>query len=118
MKRALSGVLAASILATSAAAADSAAFKLGTFERAGKRFVGVVLKDSQVIDLAAADAALPGAKLVTPIADVKDAIARYDKDLRTRIQAIVTQARAASSRPGYLIDLSSVKTLPPIQYPT
>ena len=33
-------------------------FKLGTFERAGRQFVGIVLRDSVVIDLAAANAAL------------------------------------------------------------
>jgi 2-keto-4-pentenoate hydratase/2-oxohepta-3-ene-1,7-dioic acid hydratase in catechol pathway len=106
------------MLATSAMAADSAAFKLGGFERDGKRFVGIVLKDSQVIDLAAADAALHGAKLVAPVADMKDAIARYDKDLRARIQAIVTYAQSASSRPAFVMDLESVKILPPILSPT
>ena len=119
MKRALFGLLGACLLAGPAAGADSASpFKLGTFDRGGKRFVGIVIKDSQVIDLAAADAALPGTKLVAPIADMKDAIARYDKDLRARVQAIVSQAQSASSRPAFVMDLASVKTLPPILYPT
>ena len=32
-------------------------FKLGTFERGGKPFVGLVLKDTQVVDIAQANAA-------------------------------------------------------------
>ena len=118
MNRTLSAVLAVCALASSASGADSTVFKLGTFERDGKRFVGIVLKDTLVIDLVAADAALPGAKLAAPIVDMKDAVARYDKDLRARVQTIVTQAQAASARPGYVIELASVKTLPPILYPS
>jgi 2-keto-4-pentenoate hydratase/2-oxohepta-3-ene-1,7-dioic acid hydratase in catechol pathway len=119
MKRTLLGVLAACVLASSAAAADSTAlFKLGTFERNGKRFVGIVLKDSLVVDLVAADAAVPGAKPLGPIADVKDAIVRYNQGLRARVQAIVTQVENSASRPAWVVDVKSVKTLPPILYPT
>jgi 2-keto-4-pentenoate hydratase/2-oxohepta-3-ene-1,7-dioic acid hydratase in catechol pathway len=118
MKRALSAVLAACVLASPATGADSIAFKLGSFERGGKRFVGIVVKDSQVIDLAAADAMLPGTKLGRPIVDMKDAIARYDGDLRPRIRAIVEQLLKRPVEPPLVTGLADNKTLPPILYPT
>jgi 2-keto-4-pentenoate hydratase/2-oxohepta-3-ene-1,7-dioic acid hydratase in catechol pathway len=71
-------------------------FKLGTFARAGGTpFVGIVLKESSVIEFAAAT-------------DMKDLIARYDQ-LRPRILEAI--------RTGKQIDLKSLKTLPPIMYP-
>ena len=51
MKRALAGLLAACTVASTAQGADTPVpFKLGTFERNGRRFVGMVVKDSLVID--------------------------------------------------------------------
>lgn len=87
-------------------------FKLGTFELNGRTFVGVVVKDSAVIDLAQASAALktPAAKVPMP-ADMKDLIARYDNGVRARIGEIL--ANTYLSHP-----LKSVKTLPPVMYPT
>ena len=120
MKRALAGLLAACTVAGTAQGADTPVpFKLGTFERNGKRFVGVVLTDSHVIDLSAADAALGGAGRLGPIADMKDAITRYDSRLRARILAIVDHMlRNPPPGPSWVVELASVKTLPPILYPT
>ena len=60
MMRTLAGALALHAVSSLAWSADPA-FKLGSFERDGKPFVGVVLHDSLVIDLAAADrGAAPG----------------------------------------------------------
>jgi 2-keto-4-pentenoate hydratase/2-oxohepta-3-ene-1,7-dioic acid hydratase in catechol pathway len=120
MKRTLVGLLAAfSALTSLASAAErEALFKLGSFERDGKRFVGVVLKDSLVIDLPAADAALGGAGRLGPLTDMKDAIARYDTELRARSLTIIDQTLKRPPRPEYVMDLASVKTLPPILYPT
>ena len=96
-------------------------FKLGTFELNGKTFVGVVLKDSAVIDLAEASAALksPAAKVAMP-ADMKDLIARYDNGVRARIGEILanTKQLEAGGKPTFVHPLKSVKTLPPIMYPT
>jgi 2-keto-4-pentenoate hydratase/2-oxohepta-3-ene-1,7-dioic acid hydratase in catechol pathway len=117
LKRTLVGSLALQAAAGLAAAADPLTFKLGTFERGGTPFVGVVLRDSVVIDLAAGDAAVKGAKQ-SPPADLKQLIERYDAALRTRIQAIVAHVNAATSRPAYVADLSAVRTLAPIRYPT
>jgi 2-keto-4-pentenoate hydratase/2-oxohepta-3-ene-1,7-dioic acid hydratase in catechol pathway len=95
-------------------------FKLGTFERNGRPFVGVVLDESVVIDFAAADAAIrtPASTVAAP-ADMKDLIVRYDPGLRARIGDVVRAVGAAgASRPAYAYELRAVKILPPIMYPT
>jgi 2-keto-4-pentenoate hydratase/2-oxohepta-3-ene-1,7-dioic acid hydratase in catechol pathway len=94
-------------------------FKLGTFERNSRPFVGVVINESTVIDFAAAHAAIrTPASTVAPPADMKDLIVRYDRELRPRIGDIVRAVQAAgAARPAFVYDLASVKTLPPIMYP-
>jgi 2-keto-4-pentenoate hydratase/2-oxohepta-3-ene-1,7-dioic acid hydratase in catechol pathway len=95
------------------------AYKLGTFERQGRPFVGVVLREAVVIDLAAAHAAIrtPASTLAAP-ADMKDVIARYDAGLKTRIQEIVRLVEApGAARPAYVYDVGALKILPPIMYP-
>jgi 2-keto-4-pentenoate hydratase/2-oxohepta-3-ene-1,7-dioic acid hydratase in catechol pathway len=119
MRRTLAGLVAACSIASAAAGADSAVpFKLGTFERNGRRFVGMVVKDSLVIDIASADAALePGPNSLARLSDMKDAIARYDTGLHARLLAIV-DLMVKQPRSVNVMDLASVKTLPPILYPT
>jgi 2-keto-4-pentenoate hydratase/2-oxohepta-3-ene-1,7-dioic acid hydratase in catechol pathway len=95
-------------------------FKLGTFEQGGRTFVGVVLKDSTVIDFAQASSALKApASKVAPPTDMKDVIARYDSGVRARIGEILANTRPldGAGRPAYVYDLKSLKTLPPIMYP-
>lgn len=118
MKLTLAGGLAGSLLtAVCAAQPAPTPFKLGTFERAGRPFVGVVLRESVVIDLAAAHAAVtsPASSVAAPT-DMKDLIARYDAGLRARIIEIVRAV--GDSRPAYVHDLTALKILPPIVYPT
>jgi 2-keto-4-pentenoate hydratase/2-oxohepta-3-ene-1,7-dioic acid hydratase in catechol pathway len=110
------------LFATAAAAQEPApTFKLGTFERQGQAFVGIVLPDSKVVDFAAAHAAVrsPASNVAAPT-DMKDLIARYDSGLRARAVELVRAASAApaASRPAYVYDLSALKILPPIIYPT
>ena len=96
-------------------------FKLGTFEQAGRTFVGIVLKDSIVIDFAQASAALKSpASTISPPVDMKDVIARYDTGVRARINEIVlnTKPLEGAGRPSFVHDLKAVRTLPPIMYPT
>ena len=94
-------------------------FKLGTFERNGRPFVGIVLTESTVIDFAAAHAAIrTPASTVAPPNDMKDLIVRYDAGLRARIVDVVRAVQSAGARPAYVYDLASVKTLPPIMYPS
>ena len=118
MRTLASSLLAASAVTMLSAQAPATTFKLGTFERQGTPFVGVVLGGSVVIDLAAADAAVTPASGVATPRDMKDVIARYDKGVRSRILELIARVNAAgASRPAWVVDLSSVKTLPPIMYP-
>ena len=108
----------AAVTALSAQAPATTGFKLGTFERNDTAFVGVVLRDTLVIDLAAADGAVMPAPSVAAPRDMKDLIARYDKGVRSRILELIARVNAAGAvRPSWVLDLSSLKTLPPIMYP-
>src|SRR6185295_498461 len=81
---------------------------------------GIVLRDTMVIDLAAAHAAIqtPASSVAAP-ADMKDLIARYDAGVRTRIGQIVGTVEGGSTgaRPAYVFDRKDLKTLPPVMYP-
>jgi 2-keto-4-pentenoate hydratase/2-oxohepta-3-ene-1,7-dioic acid hydratase in catechol pathway len=94
-------------------------FKLGTFERGGRPFVGVVLRDAQVVDLAEGNAALErrnpaGAKVRTP-ADMNELIERYDTDLKGRLYAIVNDVAGARTAPQYVYAMKDLKVLPPVR---
>ena len=119
MKQVLLGLVTSLALAGVLLHAQAATpFKLGTFDRQGRQFVGVVV-GTNVIDLAAAHAAVPPASTLAAPTDMKDVINRYDTGLRDRIRQIVSSVNAAgSARPAYVYDLSALKTLPPIMYPT
>jgi hypothetical protein len=92
-------------------------FKLGTFELGGQARVGLVLRDSVVVDIAAANQEFErrnrrAAKVRAP-ADMKELIARYESDVGPRLRELAqfaSDARAAS----YVHQLSGVKTLPPV----
>jgi 2-keto-4-pentenoate hydratase/2-oxohepta-3-ene-1,7-dioic acid hydratase in catechol pathway len=118
MKFALAAGLLAALLVTTASVAQPAPtpFKLGTFERQGRAFVGIVLGETRVIDLAAAHAAItnPASGVAAPT-DMKDLITRYDA-LRPRIVEIVRAV--GDTRPAYVYDVGALKILPPIMYPT
>ena len=121
MKQLAVGILIVCVVAGALASAQAPTpYKLGTFERDGRTFVGIVLRESLVIDFPAAHAALraPASTLVAP-ADMKDLIARYDGGLRARIVEVVRSVEAAgTARPSHAYDLRVVKILPPIVYPT
>ncbi len=114
----LTGLATAALVTATAVVAQPAPtpFKLGTFERQGRQFVGIVLRESVVIDFAAAHAAIsnPASGAAAP-SDMKDLIARYD-GLRARIVEIVRTV--GDSRPAYVYDVGALKILPPILYPT
>jgi 2-keto-4-pentenoate hydratase/2-oxohepta-3-ene-1,7-dioic acid hydratase in catechol pathway len=121
-RRVLAGGLgiAVSLAAALITAQSPTPYKLGTFDRQGTTFVGIVLRDAFVVDFAAANAAVTPASNVASPVDMKDLIARYDAGIRNRIVQIVTSVGdpARASRPAFVHDLKSVKTLPPIMYPT
>ena len=117
MKLMLAAGLVALVSVVATAQPAPTPFKLGTFERQGRAFVGVVLRDSVVIDLGSAHAAItnPASTVAAPT-DMKDLIARYDTGLRQRIADIVRTV--GDTRPAYVYDVSALKVLPPILYPT
>ena len=93
-----------------AATAGATQFKLGTFEKQGRRFVGVVVRDAVVIDLPAANGGSPH--------DMKELIAQYDQGLRRKIAELVAaEAQGGSSR-AHIHELKDLRVLPPIMYPT
>lgn len=94
-------------------------FKLGTFERGGTPFVGLVLKDTQIVDIAQANTAFEAAnasapKLAAP-ADMKQIIARYDTDWKGRLAAIAKDVSTAKAAPAYAYAIGSLKVLPPLR---
>jgi len=110
---------AAAVTAGLAAQAAPTPFKLGTFERAGRTFVGVVLREAVVIDLGAAHAAIrtPASTVAAP-SDMKDLIVRYDAGVRGRILEVIRVVESAgAARPAYVYDVKALKILPPIMYP-
>lgn len=115
MKLALAAGLAAALFSAALVAQPAPTpFKLGTFERQGRSFVGIVVRDSVIIDFASAHAAVtrPPSN-VAPPTDMKDLIARYDSGLRGRIIDIIRAV--GDTRPPYVYDVGAVKTLPPMQ---
>src|SRR5450432_407662 len=86
-------VLAAAAMTQSAAmaaASPAVPFKLGTFRAADRDYLGLVINDSTVVDIAGANtawqrrhAAAPKLRMPT---DMKDLIARYDAELGPRLR--------------------------------
>lgn len=94
-------------------------FKLGTFEQGGRTFVGLVLRDTQIADIARAntayEAANASAQKLTALADMKQLIARYDSEWRARLGAIARTIPATGTAPAYVYAVSAVKILPPVR---
>jgi 2-keto-4-pentenoate hydratase/2-oxohepta-3-ene-1,7-dioic acid hydratase in catechol pathway len=117
----LIGLGATMAVHAAAPAPSQPGFKLGTFEVQGRAFVGVVLKDSVIVDLPAAHAAIRApASSVTAPADMKDLIARYEAGLRERILQIVALVNSTppTQRLPYVYDLKELRVRPPIMYPS
>jgi 2-keto-4-pentenoate hydratase/2-oxohepta-3-ene-1,7-dioic acid hydratase in catechol pathway len=120
--RAVALCIASTCVATGASAAGEGAtpFKLGTFEAQGREFVGLVLQDKRVLDIAAGNAAFESrnasaAKVAAP-RDMKELIARYERDLGPRLRSLA--AANASAEPGsasYVYAVSALKVLPPVR---
>ncbi len=99
-------------------------FKVGTFEINGTPEVGIVLWDSLIIDLDAANAELERSAAYPAVpmpADMIELIERYDYGLKRRLYEIVNDHVSnnllGGERPDYVHDVSDVGTLPPIMYP-
>ncbi len=97
-------------------------FKLGTFVRGGRTFVGLVLQDHIVVDLAAANLAFERSHAHSPKVslpeDMKALIVGYEgTGVRPRLQALANGAASAgpgNARPPYMLDLSAVQIRPPV----
>jgi 2-keto-4-pentenoate hydratase/2-oxohepta-3-ene-1,7-dioic acid hydratase in catechol pathway len=101
-------------------------FKVGTFDADGKRFVGLVLRDRLIVEIAPANVYLQNAleypTLPVP-ADMLELIGQYEYGFKYRLYEIVnhlvdTEQLSAGTRPGYVHDLQDVRVLAPIQYPS
>ena len=120
MTRPIASMLTAFLAAGSFALAQAPTpYKLGTFEQQGRTFLGLVLKDQVVIDIAAAHKALPSSRgAIEMPTDMKDLIARYETGVRDRLADIVARVTAMPAPPAYQRPLTAVKILPPVMYPT
>jgi len=104
---------------------SSAPFKLGTFEKEGRIFVGIVLRDQLIMELGPANTDLEGQRdyATMPMPDdMLGLIERYDYGLKYRLYEIVNylvenDRLDASMRPAYIHAVDDVRTLAPIQYP-
>ena len=100
------------------AGAAAVPFKLGTFEQGGRTFLGLVLRDAQIVDIARANTAYEQAnasaqKLAAPT-DMKQLITRYDSEWRARLTAIA-RTIPATGAPAFVVAVSAVKILPPVR---
>ncbi len=113
------------LMPLSAIAVDVAEpFKVGTFEIDGAATVGIVLRDSLIVELDAANLALEKNSAypqLPPPANMIELISRYEYGLKRRLYEIVNNIVAADllggERPDYVHDVGDVRTLPPIMYP-
>ena len=117
----IAGILAGGMeLSAQAPAGPRESFKLGTFQRQGGTFLGMVLRDTQVIDITSANTALEGRnaswqKMQMP-GDMKALISRYENGLKERLYAIADQLRGPQTAAApYVHPLKDVKVLPPVR---
>jgi 2-keto-4-pentenoate hydratase/2-oxohepta-3-ene-1,7-dioic acid hydratase in catechol pathway len=100
-------------------------FKLGTFEIAGERHVGIVLRDSLVVELGAANRTLernPAFPALPMPGDMIDLISRYEYGMKYRLYEIVNHIvsnnlLAEGRRPAYIHEVGKIRTLAPLLYP-
>jgi 2,4-diketo-3-deoxy-L-fuconate hydrolase len=93
-------------------------FKVGTFARADQPFVGLVLGDTRVVDIAPANAAFESrnqsAPGLTPPADMTALINGYG-DWQGRLQTIARDVSTAATAPAYVYALDTLRILPPVR---
>ena len=98
-------------------------FKVGTFDIHGVPHVGVVLRDSLVIDIEVANLALeasPEYARVPMPEDMLELIGRYEYGLKYRLYEIVNHVVAdglGDDRADFVYDVDELRTRPPIMYP-
>ena len=100
-------------------------FKVGTFDIHGVPHVGLVLRDSLVIDIEIATYALevlPEYPHVPMPEDMLELIGRWDYGLKYRLFEMVNHVvnndlLTGDGRADYIYDVSELRTRPPIMYP-
>ena len=97
--------LIAALSMASGQKAGPTAFRLGTFAQGDRAFLGLVMNDKQVLDLSKADSSLP--------TEMRALIQSYDS-VEPRLAKLAATVRATSSSPAYALDLSTLRTLPPV----
>src|SRR5262245_2110694 len=123
MKRTFVAVIVAGAVAMIASAGlraqagGAVTFKLGTFEQGGRTSLGLVLRDTQIVDIARANTAYEQAnasaqKLTAPT-DMKQLITRYDSEWRARLTAIA-RTIPATGAPADVVAVSAVRIRPPV----
>jgi len=107
------------LLSAQAGAAAATPFKLGTFERQNRVFVGLSVRDTHAADLAEANAAFErrtaSAPKVRMPADMKELIERYDADLKGRLAAIARDVASAQTAPPYVYAIADLTVHPPVR---
>ncbi len=96
-------------------------YKVGSFAVNGRQFVGLVLRDQFIVDIAAANAAMASGRIEAP-AHMIDLIERYDSGVRTRLVQITNDLvqnnrLTGSARPAYVYPVASVDILAPMTNP-
>ncbi|MBK6674974.1 MAG: fumarylacetoacetate hydrolase family protein [Proteobacteria bacterium] len=114
----LTALILAAATAATGAEPKATPFKLGTFQAQGRDYVGLVLRDTVIVDIAAANAQYErthasAAKLRIP-ADLKEVIARYDAEFGPRLRVLAAE-NAAVQNAAYIRSIDAVKVLPPVR---
>ncbi len=109
--------IAAALVQAQTPSGAAVEYKLGSFERDGRTFIGVVVKDTLVADLEQASAAIEkasGSARVAVPRDMKELIANYSQGgLEQRIAAVAAQM-TAQPRPAFVHDLKALRLRPPV----
>ena len=121
---ALIGALASPATSYGQAMESAEPFKVGTFEIDGAPRLGLVLRDSLVVDIIAANRVLESDSAYPMIpmpADMIELIGRYEYGLKARLYEIVNHlvgtGQLEGDSPAYVQPVSSVRIRPPIMYP-
>ena len=111
----IAGLLSSGVFA---AEQSTTPFKLGTFRVDDREFLGLVVHDTRVVEIDAANKVFqrehPRAAKVRPPADMKELISRYDEDIGPRLRQLAT-AYAAPVSAAYVHEIGALKVLPPVQ---
>ena len=120
----ITGLALAPATASAQATSSAEPFAVGTFAFNGREGLGLVLRQQLVVELVAANDNLqlePGVARMAMPDDMRQLIGLYEYGLKNRIYEIVNHLVATKAldgqRPGFVHQVSAVRTLAPIRYP-